>query len=121
ELISYVRPDRPDARISSYRVIPIADPQELAEALNDVLGVRTVVEKRRRLLIHHDTRIHLDDVEGLGTFVELESPSATSGAFRSSATRSPSPRTGWCRAGTRTCSSGAAGHEPRRAASQCQT
>ena len=73
ELISYVRPDRPDARISSYRVIPIADPQELAEALNDVLGIRTVVEKRRRLLIHHDTRIHLDDVDDLGTFVELES------------------------------------------------
>ena len=73
ELISYVRPDRPDARISSYRVVAVPDPQELAEALNDVLGVRTVVEKRRRLLIHHDTRIHLDDVEGLGTFVELES------------------------------------------------
>ena len=73
ELIGYVRPDRPDARISAYRVVTIHDPQSLAEALNDVLGVRTVVEKRRRLLMHHDTRIHLDDVEGLGTFVELES------------------------------------------------
>jgi adenylate cyclase class IV len=73
ELISYVRPDRGDARISSFRVVPVMDPQALAEALNDVLGVRVVVEKRRRLLIHHDTRIHLDDVEGLGTFVELES------------------------------------------------
>jgi predicted adenylyl cyclase CyaB len=73
ELISYARPDRPDARISTYRVVTVHDPQALAEALNDVLGVRTVVEKRRRLLIHHDTRIHLDDVEGLGTFVELES------------------------------------------------
>jgi len=73
ELISYVRPDRPDARISAYRVVTVHDPQGLAEALNDVLGVRAVVEKRRRLLIHHDTRIHLDEVEGLGTFVELES------------------------------------------------
>jgi predicted adenylyl cyclase CyaB len=73
ELISYTRADRADARISNYRVVTILDPQALAEALNDVLGVRTVVEKRRRLLIHHDTRIHLDDVADLGTFVELES------------------------------------------------
>jgi len=73
ELISYLRPDRGEPRISAYRVVTVHDPQQLAEALNDVLGIRTVVEKRRRLLIHHDTRIHLDDVEGLGTFVELES------------------------------------------------
>ena len=73
ELISYTRPDRSDAKISAYRVVTIHDPQALAEALNDVLGIRTVVEKRRRLLIHHDTRIHLDDVQDLGTFVELES------------------------------------------------
>ena len=73
ELIGYARPDRQQASISEYRVIAVHDPHELAAVLNDVLGVRVVVEKRRRLLIHHDTRIHLDDVEGLGTFVELES------------------------------------------------
>jgi len=44
--------------------------------LDEVLGralLRTgILEKRRRLLIHGNTRIHLDDVAGLGKFVELE-------------------------------------------------
>jgi adenylate cyclase, class 2 len=37
------------------------------------------VTKRRRLFLHRNVRIHLDDVEGLGTFVELESVLAVPG------------------------------------------
>jgi predicted adenylyl cyclase CyaB len=36
------------------------------------LGVRGVVRKRREIHHYHNVRIHLDDVEGLGTFVEFE-------------------------------------------------
>jgi adenylate cyclase class IV len=36
------------------------------------LGVRGEVRKRRELVLVGQTRVHLDVVEGLGTFVELE-------------------------------------------------
>lgn len=36
------------------------------------VGVRGVVEKEREVFLHEQTRIHLDRVEGLGTFLELE-------------------------------------------------
>lgn len=41
-------------------------------ALDAALGVTVVVEKARRLLVDDGVRIHLDDVAGLGAWVELE-------------------------------------------------
>lgn len=72
ELISYRRPDTTDARGSNFVVCPVTEPAQLAEALAYALGTAGVVRKTRRLYLHRATRIHLDDVEGLGTFVELE-------------------------------------------------
>ncbi|MEA2249973.1 MAG: cytidine deaminase [Solirubrobacteraceae bacterium] len=71
-LIAYARPDGATARISEYRLAPVGDPDALREALDAALGTVVVVEKRRHLLLFEDVRIHLDDVEGLGAFVELE-------------------------------------------------
>jgi homotetrameric cytidine deaminase len=71
-LISYVRPDAVEARTSAYRLAEVADPAALREALDAALGTIVVVDKRRHLLLYENVRIHLDDVEGLGTFVELE-------------------------------------------------
>jgi len=50
----------------------VGEPGVLAEALTTALGTTVVVVKRRRLFIWENVRIHLDDVEGLGTFIELE-------------------------------------------------
>ena len=72
ELIAYARADRTEPRVSSYRVVSVADHLELADALADALGVRVVVEKTRRLLLYENVRIHLDTVADLGDFVELE-------------------------------------------------
>lgn len=36
------------------------------------LGIKGVVKKTRHLYIHEHTRIHIDDVENLGKFVEIE-------------------------------------------------
>jgi homotetrameric cytidine deaminase len=72
ELIEYRRPDEEGPRESSYRVVPVADPDALKAALDAALGTLVVVEKRRRLLLAGSVRIHLDEVEGLGSFVELE-------------------------------------------------
>ncbi len=72
ELISYRRPDTPQARSSEYFVCPVAEPAALAAALGHVLDTVGVVTKRRHLFLYRHTRIHLDDVEGLGSFIELE-------------------------------------------------
>jgi homotetrameric cytidine deaminase len=72
ELIQYRRADAPDARESEYRRVPAADAEALRHALDAALGTLVVVEKRRRLLLWEGVRIHLDEVAGLGGFVELE-------------------------------------------------
>jgi homotetrameric cytidine deaminase len=72
ELIQYRRADAPDARESEYRRVPAAEAEALREALDAALGTLVVVEKRRRLLVWEGVRIHLDEVELLGSFVELE-------------------------------------------------
>ena len=71
-LIAYARANRPEQRESRYRLVEVADAAALDAALADALGVECVVTKRRRLLRWRSVRIHLDAVEQLGTFVELE-------------------------------------------------
>jgi predicted adenylyl cyclase CyaB len=72
ELISYQREDVDGPRPSAYRVAPVEHASELAAVLEQALGTAGVVVKRRTLLLLRSTRIHLDVVEGLGAFVELE-------------------------------------------------
>jgi homotetrameric cytidine deaminase len=72
ELIEYSRPDSTDARTSTYRRVPVADAAPLREALDAAYGADVTVAKRRRLLLWKGVRIHLDDVDGLGTFLEVE-------------------------------------------------
>jgi len=72
ELIAYARPDHAEPRASDYHLIPVADPAALKHALALVLGVRVIVTKRRHLLLWQNVRIHLDEVDGLGTFCEFE-------------------------------------------------
>jgi homotetrameric cytidine deaminase len=76
ELIEYRRADETGARTSSYRRVPVGAPAELREALDAALGTLVVVAKRRRLLLLDNVRIHLDEVEGLGSFMELEAVAA---------------------------------------------
>jgi adenylate cyclase class IV len=81
ELISYARAELAGPKVSLYRVVQVFDPVALTGALTDSLGVRVIVEKARRLLLWRNVRIHLDRVEGLGDFVELEAVAATPGGL----------------------------------------
>jgi homotetrameric cytidine deaminase len=76
ELIEYRRGDETEARTSQYTRVPVADPDALREALDSAYGTLVVVEKSRRLLLWDGVRIHLDQVIGLGSFVELEAVAA---------------------------------------------
>jgi predicted adenylyl cyclase CyaB len=72
ELIHYERADTADAKLSDYRRLPVADAAALREALERALGLLGRVRKQRWLLLAGQTRIHLDRVDGLGEFIELE-------------------------------------------------
>jgi homotetrameric cytidine deaminase len=72
ELIAYRRSDEPLARVSEYSRAPVGDAEALRGALDAAHGTLVVVDKRRRLLLWEGVRIHLDEVEGLGPFLELE-------------------------------------------------
>jgi homotetrameric cytidine deaminase len=71
-LIQYDRPDAAAARESRYRLTRVEDPDELRASLDAALGTLVVVDKERHLLLWDGVRIHLDTVQGLGSFVELE-------------------------------------------------
>ena len=72
ELIAYQRSDRFGPKLCEYLRAPVAEPAALRDALARACGLRGRVVKQRTLYLVGATRVHLDIVEGLGHFVELE-------------------------------------------------
>jgi adenylate cyclase class IV len=72
ELIHYHRADTTGPKLSDYVRVETAEPAALREALTRAHGVLGRVRKQRQLLLIGPTRIHLDRVEGLGEFLEIE-------------------------------------------------
>ena len=71
ELIRYDRPETGGVRASDYEVTPVRD-QETRLCLVPSEPAVAIVHKRREVLLLENVRIHLDDVERLGAFLELE-------------------------------------------------
>ena len=72
ELIHYERADADGPKLSDYVRVAATEPAALREALTRAHGQIGRVRKTRWLLLCGQTRIHLDHVEGLGDFLELE-------------------------------------------------
>lgn len=72
ELIFYRRADQAGPKESHYVIAPTSAPDALREALTLAHGQAGRVRKRRLLYLVGRTRVHLDRVEGLGDFIELE-------------------------------------------------
>lgn len=72
QLIYYQRPDQGGPKRSDYHIAETSDPESLKHVLGLAYGIRGVVKKTRYLYLAGQTRIHVDDVEGLGQFMELE-------------------------------------------------
>jgi predicted adenylyl cyclase CyaB len=72
ELIYYARGDVAGARESHYDLYQVEDPEGLKAILTKALSVSAVVTKRRETFVIGNVRIHLDKVQGLGGFVELQ-------------------------------------------------
>jgi predicted adenylyl cyclase CyaB len=72
ELIFYSRADIAGTKQSDYLIAPTGSPATLLAVLSAALGTRQTVIKTRKLFQVGQTRVHLDSVAGLGSFIELE-------------------------------------------------
>jgi predicted adenylyl cyclase CyaB len=72
QLIYYERPDEGQPKRSDYHLFETGAPAQLKSVLSRALGVRGTVKKIRTLYLVGQTRVHLDEVEDLGQFLELE-------------------------------------------------
>lgn len=72
QLIQYQRPDNEGPKLSQFLILQTDEPEKLHQMLEASIGVKGEVVKTRHLFIYNQTRIHLDDVKNLGTFLEFE-------------------------------------------------
>lgn len=73
-LVFYVRPNTSNSKFSKYYIvnIPLYFSKIIKKILSFIFGLKVVVSKKRNLFIYKNTRIHLDEVKDLGSFMELE-------------------------------------------------
>jgi len=74
ELIYYERPNESNSKISNYKITHIdnKNKDKVKNKLRGTCGEKVIIKKNRELWIYKHTRIHLDTVESLGKFLELE-------------------------------------------------
>jgi adenylate cyclase class 2 len=71
-LIPYIRPDVKTPRNSDYVLLNVKEPNQTIDILEQMFGIRFVVEKVRKIYLYDNIRIHLDYIDDLGSFIELE-------------------------------------------------
>nr|CAB3262714.1 uncharacterized protein LOC100182215 [Phallusia mammillata] len=72
ELIFYERPDQSGPKLSQFHIFPVENADAMDLILGSSIGRRGVVAKTRHLFMVGQTRVHVDQVEGIGDFMELE-------------------------------------------------
>ncbi|XP_054728999.1 uncharacterized protein LOC129237998 [Anastrepha obliqua] len=72
QLIYYVRPNKTGPKLSTFNRVDVEDPVLLEKILAKSNGIKGVLEKKRYLFLHGQTRIHMDKVTNLGNFMEFE-------------------------------------------------
>jgi adenylate cyclase, class 2 len=71
-LIYYERQNTAGAKESSFQLVHIPDSKTLKEILAKSLGIKIVVRKKREIYFIKNVKFHIDQVEGLGNFAEIE-------------------------------------------------
>ncbi|MEE8341099.1 MAG: class IV adenylate cyclase [Candidatus Neomarinimicrobiota bacterium] len=71
-IMYYFRPNSHEPKQSDIALSFTDNSDTLKIVLDKSIGIRGIVVKKRILYKHGQTRIHLDDVKGLGKFIELE-------------------------------------------------
>lgn len=70
-LIKYNRDESGNDRWSDYDILKLSG-EDVEKFLNGIFNIENIVDKERKLYLFKDTRIHLDTVNSLGLFLELE-------------------------------------------------
>ena len=71
-LVYYEREDQAGPKQAQVTLYPTTPGSTLKEILTQSLGVLVVVKKRREIYFIENVKFHLDTIDGLGTFVEIE-------------------------------------------------
>jgi len=71
-LIFYGREDVKGLKLSNYEIVAVPEPEKMREMMTRALGVLAVVKKTRTVLMRDNVRLHLDSIDGLGDFGEIE-------------------------------------------------
>ena len=71
-LIAYDRPNEAGPKKSDVSLAPVSNGDELRSVLERSLGVLVRVDKQREIYYIDNVKFHIDHVEGLGGFVEVE-------------------------------------------------
>ncbi len=71
-LIFYERTNQAGPKNSHFNLVKVEDAKGLKEALQKSIGIKVVVQKRREIYYIANVKFHIDEVPGLGSFVEIE-------------------------------------------------
>jgi adenylate cyclase, class 2 len=72
-LIYYKREDKAGPKLSEVTLFKVKDERELLKkALVLANGIKVEVKKKREIYFIDNVKFHIDEVEGLGSFVEIE-------------------------------------------------
>jgi adenylate cyclase, class 2 len=71
-LIYYEREDKAGPKQSDFKLVAVQDAEGLKQALSLALGIKVVVSKKREIYFIENVKFHIDELEGLGKFVEIE-------------------------------------------------
>jgi adenylate cyclase class 2 len=76
-LIFYKRNDQKGPKQSDFHLMRMADATGMENLLAEALGIKVIVEKKRKIFFLDNIKIHLDEVPQLGSFVEIEASNVT--------------------------------------------
>lgn len=71
-LIFYQRNNQAGPKQSHFKLVKVEDATGLKTALAGSLGIKVVVQKKREIYYIGNVKFHIDEVPGLGSFVEIE-------------------------------------------------
>ncbi len=71
-LIFYERDNQPGPKISHFNLVKVSDPDALKQLLENAYGINVIVVKKREIFYIGNVKFHIDELPGLGSFVEIE-------------------------------------------------
>jgi predicted adenylyl cyclase CyaB len=71
-LIYYERNNQAGPKASDFILTKVPDAVHLKESLSKAMGIKAVVKKKREIYYIQNVKFHIDEVDGLGSFAEIE-------------------------------------------------